>query len=255
MKVLIIEDEKAAAENLKFLLSEIDNSIQVVGFVESVKEAIAYFKNGSSVELIFMDVHLADGISFEIFEKVDVQIPIIFTTAYDEYAVKAFKVNSVDYLLKPIHEDELKEAIEKFKTKQTVFSVTNRIQEVLQGLNAEKRTFKSTYLVRNRDVLIPLPVRDVAYFFVDTGLVKAVTVDRKSFILDKKLEDIENQLDPELFFRVNRQFIVQRGTIESLQHYFNGKLILNMNPKPGHRIIVSKARAPKLKKWINDIYE
>ena len=251
MNVLIIEDEQAAAENLKYLLKEIEPSITFETVIDTVVDAVDFFNKEHSVELAFFDIHLADGISFEIFEKTQVNVPIIFTTAYDEYAIKAFKVNSVDYLLKPIDEDELKEAINKYKTTKQTRLLTDQFQQMLQLMSAEKKSYKSTYLVQQRDTLVPLSVDNVAYFTIDASIVKAVTRDNKSFIIDKKLEDIEIELNPELFFRANRQFIVNRNAIENLQLYFNGKLILNVNPQPEEQIIVSKAKAPQLKNWMN----
>ncbi|MGB5820924.1 MAG: LytTR family DNA-binding domain-containing protein [Saonia sp.] len=251
MKILIIEDEKAAAENLKYLLSEIEDSIQIEAIIDSVKDSIRFFEKGPSVELVFMDIHLADGISFEIFEKVKVDIPIIFTTAYDEYAIQAFKLRSIDYLLKPMDEGELREAIHKFKQTRELYRPKEELQELLKFLKTEKKSHKTTYLAQQRDTLIPLPVKEIAYFIVDAGLVKAVTFNNKGFLLDKKLEDIESEVDPDQFFRVNRQYVVQRKAIQNLQLYFNGKLILNIDPKPQEKIVVSKAKAPKLKLWIN----
>ncbi|UOY06180.1 LytTR family DNA-binding domain-containing protein [Muricauda sp. SCSIO 64092] len=251
MKVLIIEDEKAAVENLRYLLSEIEDSIQIEGIVDSVKDAIRFFEKGPSIELVFMDIHLADGISFEIFKKVKVDVPIIFTTAYDEYAIQAFKVKSIDYLLKPIDGDELREAVHKFKQTQEIYRPRGEFQELLKFLKTEKKSYKTAYLVQQRDTLIPLSVKEIAYFVVDTGLVKAVTFLNKGYLLDRKLEDIESEIDPDRFFRVNRQYIVQRSAIQNLQLYFNGKLILNIDPRPEEKIVVSKAKAPKLKLWMN----
>ncbi|MEO1030349.1 MAG: LytTR family DNA-binding domain-containing protein [Bacteroidota bacterium] len=251
MRVLIIEDEKAAAENLKILLSEVDASIHVDTIIDTVSGAVDYFSEAHDIELAFFDIHLADGISFEIFDTVKVDVPVIFTTAYDEYAVKAFKVNSVDYLLKPIDEDELKEAIAKYKSTKQHVPVNEQFQQMLQMLNTEKKNYKTTYLVQQRDTLVPLSVNDIAYFTIDTGIVKATSFDKKGYIIDEKLEDIEAQLDPDQFFRANRQFIVQKKAIENLQLYFNGKLILNITPQPDEQIVVSKAKAPQLKKWMN----
>ncbi|WP_422107070.1 LytR/AlgR family response regulator transcription factor [Winogradskyella sp.] len=251
MRVLIIEDEKAAAENLKILLSEVDASIHVDTIIDTVSGAVDYFSEAHDIELAFFDIHLADGISFEIFDTVKVDVPVIFTTAYDEYAVKAFKVNSVDYLLKPIDEDELKEAIAKYKSTKQQVPVNEQFQQMLQMLNTEKKSYKATYLVQQRDTLVPLSVNDIAYFTIDTGIVKATSFDKKGYIIEEKLEDIEAQLDPDQFFRANRQFIVQKKAIENLQLYFNGKLILNIAPQPDEQIVVSKAKAPQLKKWMN----
>ncbi|MEL7271606.1 MAG: LytTR family DNA-binding domain-containing protein [Bacteroidota bacterium] len=251
MKVLIIEDEKAAAENLKFLLTQLDPSIVVVKVIGTVSGAVEFFQKENTIELAFFDIHLADGISFEIFKKVQINVPIVFTTAYDEYALKAFKVNSVDYLLKPIDEDELREALVKYnKTQQTV-PANQQFQEMLQIIKTEKRRYKSTYLVHQRDTLVPLGVDEIAYFTIDMGTVKAISFDKNEYIIDKKLEDIEVEIDPDQFFRANRQFIVQRKAVDNLQLYFNGKLILNLNPKPSEQVMVSKIKAPRLKQWIS----
>ncbi|MEM1260553.1 MAG: LytTR family DNA-binding domain-containing protein [Bacteroidota bacterium] len=254
MNVLIIEDEAAAAENLKYLLTEMEGSIHVEAVLDSVKESIRFFEKEPNVELVFMDIHLADGISFEIFKNVTINVPIIFTTAYDEYALRAFKVKSIDYLLKPIDEDELREAILKFKEARDMYRPKDEMHEILNLLKREKKTYRSTYLVQQRDTLIPLPTSEIAYFMVDTGLSKVVTVGNRTFLLERKLEDIESELDPNDFFRVNRQFIVQRKAIKSLQLYFNRKLILNIDPKPPEKIVVSKVKAPKLKLWIDKAY-
>ena len=251
MNVVIIEDEKAAAENLKFLLSEVDATIHVDRVIDTVSSAVDYFSEEQPIELAFFDIHLADGISFEIFDKVQIKVPLIFTTAYDEYAIKAFKVNSIDYLLKPIDEDELKEAIDKYKASKAPVLVNDQFQQMLQLLQTDKKSYKSTYLVQQRDTLVPLGVNDIAYFTIDAGIVKAIAFDKKGYVIDEKLEDIEAQLDPDQFFRANRQYIVQKKAIENLQLYFNGKLILNIEPKPTEQIVVSKAKAPQLKKWMN----
>ncbi|MEL6917130.1 MAG: LytTR family DNA-binding domain-containing protein [Bacteroidota bacterium] len=251
MRVIIIEDEKAAAENLKFLLSEVDSLIHVEKVIDTVSGAINFFSKENTIELAFFDIHLADGISFEIFDKVQVTIPIIFTTAYDEYAIKAFKVNSVDYLLKPIDEDELKEAIAKYRSSKRPIPMNEQFRQMLQMLNREKKVYKSTYLVQQRDTLIPLSVDNVAYFTIDAGIVTAISLDNKRYIVDEKLEDIETELNPDQFFRANRQFIVQRRAIENLQLYFNGKLILNVRPEATGQIVISKVKAPQLKKWMN----
>ena len=255
MRVIIIEDEEAAAENLKYLLNEIEDSIHIEAVLDSVKESIRFFEKESNVELVFMDIHLADGNSFEIFKKAKIKVPIIFTTAYDEYALRAFKVKSIDYLLKPIDEDELREAILKFRESRDMYRPKDEMYEILNLLKKEKKTYRSTYLVQQRDTLIPLPTSEIAYFVVDTGLSKVVTFGNRTFLLESKLEDIESELDPNDFFRVNRQFIVQRKAIKSLQLYFNRKLILNIDPKPQEKIVVSKAKAPKLKLWINEAHK
>jgi two-component system LytT family response regulator len=251
MKVVILEDEKAAAENLKHLLGHIDASIHVDRIIDTVSSAVDYFKEEKDIELAFFDIHLADGNSFDIFKDIEVKVPVIFTTAYDEYALKAFKINSIDYLLKPIDEDELGDAIEKFKSSNRTIRIPNEFERLIEMLGKVSKKYKSTFLVLQRDKLIPIDVADIAYITIDASIVKAFTFEGKSYVIDEKLEDIEADLDPNQFFRANRQFIVQRSAIKNLAIYFNGKLILNIQPEPAERIIISKAKAPQLKDWIN----
>lgn len=252
MKVVIVEDEIAASENLEFILHNIDSSIEILKVVDSVKSAVSYFSESTEAELVFMDIHLADGISFEIFDQVNINIPIIFTTAYDQYAIQAFKVNSVDYLLKPINEEELSEAINKFKSiSKPTQPLNNKIKSMLEFLQTKSKSYKTTYLVQKRDELIPVKTQDIAYFYIDIGLVKAVTFNKQSYIINKKLEDIELELNPEDFHRVNRQFILNRNAITNIKFYFNNKLIVNVNPPFEERIVVSKAKANDVKNWMN----
>ncbi|WP_103072186.1 LytR/AlgR family response regulator transcription factor [Aquimarina sediminis] len=252
MKVVIVEDEIAASDNLTFLLKAINPDIEILTVLDSVKSAIMYFSTPNMAELIFMDIHLADGISFEIFEEVDIKTPIVFTTAYDQYAIKAFKVNSIDYLLKPINEDELEEAILKFRSKsEDDKGINAQMSGMLQLLQTKTKSYKTTYLVHQRDELIPIKTEDISYFYIETGIVKAVTIHNKSYSIDKKLEDVENELNPERFHRINRQFIVERNAIVNIKHYFNGKLIVNVNPPSKERMVVSKAKSSEFKKWVN----
>lgn len=250
MKVVILEDEKSAADNLKYLLSQVDDSIRIEKVIDTVADAIDYFQGDHGAELAFFDIHLADGNSFEIFEKVNPKIPIIFTTAYDEYALKAFKVSSIDYLLKPIDEDELRDAVERYKASNKVLNISDELKAVLSTVRGDTRKYRSSFLVQQRDFLIPVNVSDVAYITIDAGVVKAMTFEGKGYVIDEKLEDIEANLDPHTFFRANRQFIVQRRSVVNLNVYFNGKLILNIHPTPAEQIIISKAKAPQLREWL-----
>ncbi len=252
MKVVIVEDEVAASDNLKYLLSAIDPDIEVVTVLDTVKSCIAYFSKPTDAALVFMDIHLGDGLSFEIFDHVDLDIPIIFTTAYDEYALKAFTVNSIDYILKPVHQEELAKALDKFRnlTHAQTLSKTD-ISEVLHVLQGQQKAYKSNYLISHRDELIPIKTEDIAYFYIDTGIVKVVTLQNKVFSMDKKLEDLEQELNPTLFDRANRQFIINRNAIAKIKHYFGGKLIVNVNPPTSERIVISKAKATPFKNWVN----
>lgn len=252
MKVLIIEDEIAASENLAFMLQRIDNSIEVVATLDSVKTSVDFFAQPRDIDLAFLDIHLADGLSFEIFDQVTINAPIIFTTAYDQYALKAFKLNSIDYLLKPIDEEELTASLAQFKGQLKGKGLVNdQVSSLLKLIKNEVKTYKSTYLVNHRDLMIPIKTNQLAYIYIDTGIVKAVTQDNQTYLLDKKLEDLENELDPDVFSRVNRQFIICKNAISNIKHYFGGKLIINVNPPFEERIVVSKAKATEFKKWMD----
>ncbi len=254
MRVVIVEDEVAASDNLSHLLKEIDRSIEIVKVIDSVSSSVSFFTENSEYDLVFMDIHLGDGLSFEIFQQITIDKPIIFTTAYDQYTLQAFKVNSIDYLLKPIDPDELSEAIAQFKKLEQSNSsetVDSKLEGLLSLLSQKEVNYKTTYLVHQRDELLPIKTSEIAFVFIEVGIVKIQTFDGNQYILDKKLEDVEQELDPKTFFRVNRQFVVNREAVKSVKFYFNGKLILNTNPSTEERIVVSRAKAGELKKWIN----
>lgn len=252
MKVVIVEDELAASENLAYILKNLQDKLEVLAVLDSVKTAIDYFSKNQDADLVFMDIHLADGLSFEIFDAVKIDAPIIFTTAYDQYALKAFKLNSIDYLLKPIDEDELEVSLAQFKGQEKGKGlINNQVEGLLSLLKDQKKTYKSMYLVHHRDELIPLKTEKIAYLYIENGIVKAVTKDSQTHIIEQKLEDIENDLDPSNFHRVNRQFIVQRDSIAGIKQYFNGKLIISVMPPHEEKVIVSKAKASEFKNWMN----
>ena len=253
MKAIIIEDEQSAADNLRFLLHSLAPDIQIVKSIETVSDAIAFFKESKAYDLVFMDIHLADGNSFEIVREVDPIAPIIFTTAYDQYAIQAFKLNSIDYLLKPIREAELENAILKFKDKQRKTLVsTQQIEALMSLMNTPKKAFRSSFLVQKKDTFIPIASSDFAFFFIQDGVVRGTTTDNQTYSFNEKLEDLESDLDPELFFRANRQYLIQRAAIKSLQTYFNGRLVVNLQPQEKDKIVVSKANASMLKAWLKN---
>ncbi|MDO1512277.1 LytTR family DNA-binding domain-containing protein [Maribacter confluentis] len=252
MKVIIVEDELAASDNLSYLLTKIDPEIEVIATLDTVTATVAYFSQPHDGELVFMDIHLADGLSFEIFDQVTPNIPVIFTTAYDQYALKAFKVNSIDYLLKPIDGEELQDALERFKAqRQQTGMDEGQMKSLLQLIQHKPMSYKQTFLVTIGDQLLPIKTSDIAYFYIDTGVVKAVTAQDRSFVLDIKLEDIEDALDPNLFYRANRQFIVRREAITTIKFHFNSKLLVEVHPPCAERIVVSKAKASHFKSWID----
>ena len=251
MKVVIVEDELAASDNLTYLLHSIDNTIEVLKVLDTVKSSAIFFSKPHEAELVFMDIHLADGISFEIFDRVAINIPVIFTTAYNQYALKAFKFNSIDYLLKPIDKEELSDALLQFKvqTKRKGFA-DQQIKSLINLVHGKSKTYKTNFLVDYRDQLIPLKTDNIAYFWITSGIVKGVSKENKSYVIDSKLDTLEEELNPELFYRINRQFIISRDAITNIKHYFNGKLIVVVNPLSDERIVVSKAKATEFKDWV-----
>ena len=252
MKAIIIEDEHSAVLNLEHLLKSIDAKIQIVATMDTVTDAIDFFQKEKSYDVVFMDIHLADGNSFEIFKEVKPRSPIIFTTAYEQYAIKAFKVNSIDYLLKPIQENELKNAIEKLKQTQSQLPISNQqMQGLFNLIQGQKKSYRQSYLVQKGDILTPIASNDFAFFYIQNGVVRGTTIENVTYHLDGKLEDLENDLNPQEFYRANRQYLVQRSAIKNLSIYFNGRLIVNVIPEAKEQIIVSKANAPKFKAWLN----
>ena len=252
MKAVIIEDEQSAVLNLELLLKSIDATIQIVATIDTVTDAIDFFQKEKGYDVVFMDIHLADGNSFEIFKELKPTSPIIFTTAYDQYAIQAFKVNSIDYLLKPIQENELKNAIEKLKQTQSQLPISNQqMQGLFNLIQGQKKSYRQSYLVQKGDTLTPIASNDFAFFYIQNGIVRGTTIENVTYHLDGTLEDLEKDLNPQEFYRANRQYLVQRSTIKNLSIYFNGRLIVNVIPEAKEQIIVSKANAPKFKAWLN----
>lgn len=246
MKVVIFEDEKLNAERLMGLIKKYDSSVQVLAVLESVKQGIGWLTKNPLPDLILMDIRLSDGLSFELFEKVSIDIPVIFTTAYDEYAIRAFKVNSVDYLVKPIDFQELKAAIDKFKHVRPLLS-RDFIQSILEQSDLK---YKNRFLIKVGDQLKHIECRDIAYFIFEDGLVMAVTKGRSSLPMDHSLDHLEQLLNPSDFFRLNRKVIAQIDAIGKIHTYFNGRLKVELLPAADEDIIVSRERVTKFKEWM-----
>ena len=253
MKAVIIEDEIIAAQALQALITETNPSIEIVVILPSIDESVEWFLLNSTPDLVFMDIHLADGSSFKIFDEVEINCPIIFTTAYDEYALKAFEVNSIAYLLKPISKKDLERALEKYKMmKVSIIDNNEIINKILINLKQHEQNYKSYFLVPEKDKLIPVSVEDIAYIFIDTKVVKIITLNQKTYFLDKTLDEISEQLNPKYFFRANRQYIVARQAIKDLSLWFGNKIAINLIVPSPERIIVSKVRAKELKIWMSE---
>lgn len=248
MKAVIIEDEKIAADLLKNLIHQLDEDIEVVTILQTVEDSIEWLCNNQHPDILFIDIHLADGSSFSIFEKIEVKCPIIFTTAYDEYALKAFEVNSIDYLLKPINKDDLQRALNKYKNLKSNDMDYKEFVSHFLG-NTRKNNYKEHFLVPERDKLIPLAAKDIAYVYIDLKLIKAVTFSGKIYYLNQNLDEMMNQLNPQFFFRANRQYIVAHDAIKDISVWFGNKISLNMTIPTEEKIIVSKARVSEFKNW------
>jgi len=252
MKVLIIEDEIPAARRLARLVQELRPQSAIVSTIDSVEDAISFFENGHEVDLAFMDIQLADGLSFDIFSKVNVNVPVIFTTAYDQYAIKAFKVNSVDYLLKPIEQEELLNAIVKYESH---FSKSKKeslnYAEIIQVLKKGMSEFKKRFLVKSAGKLTFVNIENIAYFFSDDGNSFLVTSDGDRFLLEQTIEEIESQVNPEIFFRINRKMMIALKSIIKIEPYFNNRLLINIHPTFEEEVVVSRQRITEFKKWLD----
>lgn len=251
MKTLLIEDEKAALRNLKAAMKEVNFDFDIVGETDSVTGTLEWFATHPMPELVFMDIHLADGSAFGIFEHTDITCPIIFTTAYDEYALQAFRVNSIAYLLKPINADDLQKALDKLKQlgavarPQTGFN----LQDIMRTLQQEE-SYKSHFLVPVKgDKFIPVSVEDIMYFYIKEGEVKAVTQTAVAFTFQQTLDELAELLHPHKFFRANRQYIISRKAVVSVSLWFGGRLSVQLNPPAEEKVIISKARVPAFKEW------
>jgi len=250
MKALIIEDEKAAVRNLKALLCDEAPDIEIIAVLDSITESVEWFRANPMPELIFLDIHLADGSSFEIFEHVDITCPIIFTTAYDEYALRAFKVNSIDYLLKPIGQSDIRKAIGKLRQLKVGSPVKEPDYNSLISVLKRQESYKTHFLVPVKgDKLLPLSVDMILFFYIHEGNVKAVVTDGKEYTFTQTLDELSDCLNPNLFFRVNRQYLISRKAVQDIDLWFNGRLSVNLKVPVAEKILVSKVRVSEFKEW------
>ncbi len=247
INVIIVEDESGAADNLKYMLADMAPQVCVVAVLCSIEEASAWLEGNTNPDLGFFDIQLEDGLSFEIFKQVTVNFPVIFTTAFDQYAIDAFKVNSVDYLLKPIKEEDLLFSINKFEQTKKSSASLDTIESILRTVTGQKTT---SFLVHFRDKLVPVSANDIGYFYIEEGLVHGCSFKNSVYPIDQTLDDLENSLDKHLFFRANRQFIINRKAVQDIEFYFNGRLAINLNPQPKENVLISKARVPVFKAWM-----
>ncbi|MDR2815510.1 MAG: LytTR family DNA-binding domain-containing protein [Proteiniphilum sp.] len=249
MKVVIVEDEITAAVRLEELLTSIDENISIVAILQNVEDSIEWFSLNLPPDVVFMDIHLADGDSFSIFKSIKIQCPIIFTTAYDQYALKAFEVNSIDYLLKPISKDGLEKALYKLNYLTPDINNNDVITRIMESIHQTKKKYKKSFLIPFKDKLIPVSSDDVAFVYSNKRKALISCFNKREFTLDSSLDDFFKQLDPDRFYRANRQFIISHRAVTDLSMWFDGKLAVNLSVPTPEKIIVSRLRTTDFKKW------
>ncbi len=252
MKFVILEDEKHNSLMLEVLVKDIRPEWELVTVLDKVSSAIDWFKTNTEPDLVFMDIQLKDGISFSILEQVKIKCPVIFTTAYDKYAMRAFEVTSVDYLLKPVEEKRLLGAIERF---EEVFDrdiqPENDYSEILRAIREGKKEYRKRFLVAEVDSYRKIDVQDIAYFKVESNICSAVLFSKKEHIIDYTLDKLEGQLDPEIFFRANRHIILNIESIQKIENYFGGKLAVMVQPPMDETVKISRLKAKAFKDWVD----
>ncbi len=256
MNVVIIEDEYPAAERLAKLLERADPQVRVMATLDSVASAVPWLQNHPAPDLIMSDIQLSDGLSFEIYERVLIKSPIIFTTSYDEYAIRAFKHKSIDYLLKPIKFEELQRAIEKYRDLLQNPSSTShaaRLEKLLDNISHTGRSHKKRFLVKKGEQLIPIADEETAYFYTENELVYLTTRANKKYVIDYTLEKLDSLLDPARFFRINRQMIVSLAAVQQIHTYFSSRLKLQLQPVTTAEVLVSKGQVKRFKAWLEGV--
>jgi two-component system response regulator LytT len=252
MKILIVEDEELAVKKLQKTLLGIDKMVEIVGVTDSIKSTVEFLKENPSPDLILMDIELADGQSFEVFNLVPVKGPVIFITSYDEYALKAFKVNSVDYLLKPVQKEELEAALTKYRalneSNKGPSDINNLIKELQNKL--QPKEFRKRFLVKQAQKLVSIEVDDIAYFYSDGRLNFFKTRDNRKFVVDYTMDELSEMLDPEKYFRISRSFYVSVDSIDQIHDYFGNRLLLHLNPALDKEALVSREKVMDFKKWM-----
>lgn len=251
LRIVIIEDEPPAAKRLEKMVRQARPAVQLLKHLDSITECTTYFNESPEVDLVFMDIQLADGLSFEIFKHTKITAPIIFTTAYDDYMLQAFKVNSIDYLLKPIDQDDLELSISKFEelTHQHQAVDHNIINELVQSI--QQKSFKERFLIKAGQQLSIVQITEIAYFYSEDGYVQLVTHQNKKHLIEYNLEQLIEVLDSNVFFRINRKYILHVKSIKKINSYFNSRLKLGLQPSIADDVIVSRERVAEFKRWLD----
>ena len=258
MNILIVEDEDLAVKKIQKTLLSVDNNARVVGVTDSIKGTVEWLQQHPAPDLILMDIELADGQSFEIFKLTEIRSPVIFTTSYDEYALKAFKVNSIDYLLKPVQKEELQAALEKYKEMKKNYGAKEegaeeaRLDSLLKELRSrlEPKEYRQRFLVKHGQKLVSIEIGEIAYFFSDGRLNFFKTADNRKFVVDYTMDELEDMVDPKQYFRISRSFYVSVNSIDKIEEYFGNRLILTLKPVVDKEALVSREKVTDFKKWM-----
>lgn len=252
MQILILEDEEQALIRLQKLVTEVVDGANIIGTAASIGAAAEWFKTHVMPDLVFMDIELADGNSFKLFSMVTITCPVIFTTAYEGYALQAFKVNSIDYLLKPIDKADIKQAMEKLKRLQTSRSFLPDYTQIFKTLPAEEKKYRDRFIIKIGDTIKSLCTTDVAYFYTENKTNFVVTNEAKRFPLDYNLDQLEELVNPKNFFRINRQFIIGHHAIEEMKAHTRARIIVKLNPPTKLDTVVALDRAQDFRKWLSE---
>ena len=251
MNILLIEDEEPAAKRLQKMILEIEPEAKISDNIVSIVSGIKWLKENETPDLIISDIQLADGLSFEIFKAADVHCPVIFTTAYDQYAIEAFRVNSIDYLLKPVKKEELAIAISKYKKLQQAAPTLN-IEQLLKSIQPQTQDYKKRFVVRYGEHIKTIGIEDVAYFYTEDKINFLTTKENRRFTIDFNLDALESMLDPAAFFRINRQYIICIHSIAEMFAYSKSRVLIKLNPPAKHETVVSTERSADFKLWLGD---
>lgn len=252
MQVLIVEDEDLAVKKLSKTLLAIDPDLEIAGVTDSIRATVNWLREQPAPDLIFMDIELADGQSFEIFNRIEVTSPVIFVTSYDEFALKAFKVNSVDYLLKPIQKDELEAALQKFRKSKAAQAPPANLETFLRELQTQlqPKDYRTRFLVKHAQKLVSIEVKDIAYFYSDGKMNFFKTFDNRRFVVDYLMDELVNMVDPKRYFRISRSVCVSAESIGKIDDYFGSRLILQLKPALEKEALVSREKVSDFKLWL-----
>jgi DNA-binding LytR/AlgR family response regulator len=254
MTILILEDEPHAQYELIRLLNNISPAHKVVACIDSVEETVKWLEQNPQPDLVLLDIQLSDGLSFDIFKKFNLRSPVIFTTAYDEYAIRAFKVNSIDYLLKPVKQEELAHALDKLEDLRLHYSGTQALpalRQIEELIRSQRPEYKTRFIAKVGEQIKHIDIHEVAYFKAEDNEVLLVSKDNHRFIIDYSLEQLEQLLDPRIFFRINRGIIAGVGSIGKISKYFNSRLLIELVPPAADKIMISRVKVPDFLKWMD----